>query len=157
MLKNERGGKKNLCDGCPPNEHNLMFPSPEGSITQHDNMMKRVFIPALKRAGLRQVSFHSLRHSNASIRIKKGQNLKYLSKQLGHSSVAFTLDVYRHLFEDDQEFLRKQAGLLAGVLPVKAKEETKSGSSKTVAKTVAVSKKRVANDSQPLEIFGSGG
>lgn len=137
---------------CPPNEHNLMFPSPAGSITQHDNMMKRVFIPALKRAGLRQVSFHSLRHSNASIRIKNGQNLKYLSKQMGHASVAFTLDVYGHLFEDDQEFLRKQAGLLAGAIPAK-----KSDSSKTVAKTVAVPKKRVTHNAQPLDMFGSGG
>ena len=142
---------------CPPNEHNLMFPSSEGSITQHDNMMKRVFIPALKRAGFRQVSFHSLRHSNASIRIKKGQNLKYLSKQMGHSSVAFTLDIYGHLFQDDQEFLRKQAVLLAGALPAAAKGKTKSDSSKTVAKTVAVPKKRVTRDAQPLEIFGSGG
>ncbi len=142
---------------CPPNENNLMFPSPEGSITQHDNMMKRVFIPALKRAGLRQVSFHSLRHSNASVRIKNGQNLKYLSKQMGHSSVAFTLDVYGHLFEDDQKFLREQAGLLAGVLTTQAKRKTKSGSSKTVAKTVAVQKKGSRVFAQPLENIGSGG
>ena len=141
---------------CPPNPNNLMFPSPEGSITQHDNMMKRVFIPALQKAGLRQVSFHSLRHSNASIRIKKGQNLKYLSKQMGHSSVAFTLDVYGHLFSDDQEFLRKQASLLGGVLPVRIKEATKSGSSKTVAKAVAVQKKRGYAVSQPLDSIGSG-
>jgi integrase-like protein len=134
-----------------------MFPSPEGSITQHDNMMKRVFVPTLKRAGLRQVSFHSLRHSNASIRIKKDQNLKYLSKQMGHSSVAFTLDVYGHLFEDDQEFIRKQTGLIAGALPAQAKEKTKSTSSKTVAKTVAVPKKRVTHDAQPLDLIGSGG
>jgi integrase len=127
---------------CPPNEHNLIFPSPEGSITQHDNMMKRVFIPTLQKAGLRQVSFHSLRHSNASIRIKRGQNLKYLSKQMGHSSVAFTLDVYGHLFADDHQFLREQASLLAGALPTKAGEMTKSGSSKTVAKAVAVQRKR---------------
>ena len=127
-----------------------MFPSPQGNITQHDTMMKRVFIPALKRAGLRQVSFHSLRHSNASIRIKNGQNLKYLSKQMGHASVAFTLDVYGHLFEDDQEFLRKQAGLLAGALPAGTKEKIKSGSSKTVAKTVAVSKKGLRVMRNPL-------
>jgi integrase len=116
---------------CPPNEHDLIFPSPEGSITQDDNMMKRVFIRALEKAELRQVSFHSLRHSNASIRIKQGQNLKYLSKQMGHASVAFTLDVYGHLFTDDQEFLREQAGLLAGALPTQVKELTKSGSSKS--------------------------
>ena len=141
---------------CPPNEKSLMFPSPEGSITQHDNMMKRVFIPTLKKAGLRQVSFHSLRHSNASIRIKKGQNLKYLSKQMGHSSVAFTLDVYGHLFANDQEFLREQAGLLAGALPTKVTPVI-SGSSKTVAKTVAVQRKRGCAVTQPIDLIGSGG
>ena len=141
---------------CPPNPHNLMFPSPEGSITQHDNMMKRVFIPALEKAGLRQVSFHSLRHSNVSIRIKKGQNLKYLSNQMGHSSVAFTLDVYGHLFADDQQFLREQAGLLAGALPPQVKEVTKIDSSKTVAKTVAVQKKGVTLSRNPLNDLVAG-
>jgi len=126
---------------CPPSTHNLMFPSPEGSITQHDNMMKRVFIPALKKAGLRQVSFHSLRHINASIRIMKGQNLKYLSKQMGHSSVAFTLDTYGHLFRDDQNFLREQTALLSGALPVQVGELESSTSSRTVAVPVAVTKK----------------
>jgi integrase len=142
---------------CLPNPHNLMFPSPEGNITQHDNIMKRVFIPALEKGNLRQVTFHSLRHSNASIRIKKGQNLKYLSKQMGHSSVAFTLDVYGHLFSDDQQFLREQADLLDGALRPQVKEVTKSGSSKTVAKAVAVQRKRGHAITQPLDLIGSGG
>jgi len=120
--------------------------------------MKRVFIPTLKKAGLRQVSFHSLRHSNASIRIKIGQNLKYLSKQMGHSSAAFTLDVYGHLFADDQKFLREQASLLSGALTPQVKEVTKSDSSKTVAKAVAVQKKGVTQiDVTPRNNFGSGG
>jgi hypothetical protein len=62
---------------------------------------------------------------------------------VGHSSVAFTLDIYGHLFEDDQEFLREQAGLLAGALPAQAKRGKKSDSSKTAAKPVAVQKKGV--------------
>jgi len=48
---------------------------------------------------------------------------------MGHSSVAFTLDVYGHLFLDDQQFLREQAGLLAGALPPQVKEVTKIDSS----------------------------
>jgi len=76
---------------------------------------------------------------------------------MGHSSVAFTLDVYGHLFEDDQEFLRKQAGLLAGALPAQAKRGKNSNSSKTVAKTVAVQKKGSRPLTQPLDMFGSGG
>ena len=60
---------------CPVNEHDLVFPSPEGYATMHTNVMKRFFYPALRRAGLPQVSFHSLRHSNASFRIHVGQNI----------------------------------------------------------------------------------
>jgi hypothetical protein len=76
---------------------------------------------------------------------------------MGHSSVAFTLDVYGHLFANDQEFLREQAGLLAGVLPALVQEVAKSGSSKTVTKTVAAPKKRGCAVTQPLDIIGSGG
>lgn len=61
---------------CPINEHDLVFPSPEGKLSQHDNVVKRYFNQALRLAGLRQVCFHSLRHSNASLRIQAGQNIK---------------------------------------------------------------------------------
>ena len=95
---------------CPANDHDVMFPSPEGSLSQHDNVIKRHFNTALRRAKLRHVTFHSLRHTNASMRIHAGQNIKYLSTQLGHSSIKITLDIYGHLF-NDEDFNRKQADL----------------------------------------------
>jgi integrase len=73
--------------------------------------MKGHFLPALWKAGLRQVSFHSLRHTNASMRIQAGQNIKYIQAQLGHSSINVTLDVYGHLF-DDANFSMQQVELL---------------------------------------------
>jgi len=78
-------------------------------------VVNRYFKPALRRAGLRVVSFHSLRHTNASMRIRAGQNIKYIQKQLGHASINTTLDIYGHLFED-MDFNRSQAQLLEGVL-----------------------------------------
>ena len=87
---------------CPISEHDLMFPSVEGQITCHDNAIKRHFNPALRKAELRHVSFHSLRHTNASLRIRAEQNIKYMSMQMGHSSVKITLDTYGHLFNDEQ-------------------------------------------------------
>lgn len=45
------------------------------------------------------------------MRILAGQNIKYISTQLGHASVKITLDTYGHLFEDD-DFNRQQVGLL---------------------------------------------
>ena len=95
----------------PMSKEDLVFPSPEGNSTCHDNMVKRHFDPALRRAGLRYVSFHSLRHTNASMRIQAGQNIKYIQTQLGHSSIKVTLDIYGHLF-NDINFNRQQVGLL---------------------------------------------
>ncbi|MBP1748832.1 MAG: Phage integrase family protein [Deltaproteobacteria bacterium] len=96
---------------CPINKDDLIFPSPTGSRTNHENATNRYFRPILRRAGLEQVSFHSLRHTNASLRIMAGQHLKYMSKQLGHSSIKITLDRYGHLFKDS-EFNKQQVGLL---------------------------------------------
>ena len=96
---------------CPVTEDDLVFPSPAGMPSQHDNVVKRYFSPALRKAGLRQVSFHSLRHTNASLRALGGQNIFYASRQLGHASINITLDIYGHLFNDAQ-YNRQQAELL---------------------------------------------
>jgi integrase len=96
---------------CPISNSDLVFPSQEGAISCHDNVVKRHFDPTLRKAGLRHVSFHSLRHTNASMRIQSGQNIKYMSTQMGHSSVKVTLDVYGHLF-NDEDFNRQQVNLL---------------------------------------------
>ncbi len=98
---------------CPVNEYDLVFPSPEGKLSQHDNVVKRYFNPALRNAGLRQVPFHSLRHTNASLRIQAGQNIKYIQSQMGHASIQVTLDIYGHLF-NDANFNRQQVELLEG-------------------------------------------
>jgi integrase len=98
---------------CPVNDHDVVFPSPEGKLSIHDNVAKRYFNEALRKAKLRQVSFHSLRHSNASLRIHVGQNIKYIQSQLGHASINITMDIYGHLF-NDANFNRQQADLLDG-------------------------------------------
>ncbi len=139
---------------CPPNVNDIMFPSPEGEISQHDNVMHRYFLPALRKAKLRQVSFHSLRHSNASLRIKARQDLKYLSHQMGHASVAFTLDVYGHLFDDDPQYYRDQAGLLSNALKMRSdgvgvQEGSNWGSTQE--------KRDSGETPKSLNLFGSGG
>jgi integrase len=98
---------------CPKNEYDSVFPSPEGFVTCHDNVIKRYFDSALRQAGLRHVTFHSLRHSNASIRIRAGQNIKYIQSQMGHASIQVTMDIYAHLFEDSN-FDRQQVELMDG-------------------------------------------
>jgi integrase len=46
------------------------------------------------KAGLPPVRFHDLRHGAATMLLAAGQNIKFISETLGHSTYAFTADVY---------------------------------------------------------------
>jgi integrase len=76
----------------------LVFSGKKGKPLDPDNMVKREFQPALTRAELRQIRFHDLRHTYASLLSNNGENIKYISEQMGHASVQVTLDRYGHLF-----------------------------------------------------------
>src|SRR5579864_1087802 len=75
----------------------MVFPSPEGSVLDPDNLSKRYFLPVVESAGLRKFRFHDMRHTFGSLLIQKGASLKYVSQQLGHSSISLTADIYGHL------------------------------------------------------------
>jgi len=87
----------------------LIFPSRTGGPLIPENLRRRVWGPALKKAKVRHVRIHSLRHFYASALIAQGENIKYISSQLGHASVAITVDRYGHLFPDER---RAAAGRL---------------------------------------------
>ncbi|MBP1601969.1 MAG: hypothetical protein H6Q06_2120, partial [Acidobacteria bacterium] len=69
----------------------------EGNPADMHNVKNRVFFRCLEKAGLRRIRFHDLRHTFASLLIQDGQSLKYVSDELGHSSIKMTADVYGHL------------------------------------------------------------
>ena len=54
------------------------------------------FEKVLKKAGIRKMTFHSLRHTYATLCIEKGMDIKTLSELLGHSDVKTTLNTYVH-------------------------------------------------------------
>ena len=63
----------------------------------HSNMVQDYFLQALKAVNLPRVRFHDLRHTNASLRLENGENIKYIQTQLGHANPTVTLNVYAHL------------------------------------------------------------
>ncbi len=79
----------------------LVFTAPRGGVLMLRNWRRRVFDPALKAAGLRELTPHELRHTAASLAIAAGANVKAVQRMLGHASAAMTLDVYSGLFDDD--------------------------------------------------------
>ena len=65
--------------------------------TVEPRTMENRFAGILKKCGLRQVNYHTTRHTFATRCVERGMDPKTLSELLGHSSVATTLDYYVHL------------------------------------------------------------
>ncbi len=64
----------------------------------------RVFHACAKKAGVKEIRMHDLRHSHASLLIDMKVDIKQISERLGHNSVKVTWDIYSHLYpEKDTE------------------------------------------------------
>jgi integrase len=74
----------------------FLFYNEVGRMVDPDHLRRRVFSKILEKAELRHIRIHDLRHTYATLRISKGDNIMDVSKQLGHASVKMTLDVYTH-------------------------------------------------------------
>jgi integrase len=53
----------------------------------------------LKRARIREVSFHQLRHACATLLFQRGTHPKLVQQLLGHASIKITMDTYSHFIE----------------------------------------------------------
>jgi integrase len=79
----------------------LVFEREEGGHIEPSYTTKGVLYPALERAGVprigergRKRDFHSFRHSFARIALEHGAEITWVQKQLGHSSITVTVDLY---------------------------------------------------------------
>jgi DNA-binding CsgD family transcriptional regulator len=78
-----------------------MFSSRRGNRVDISNLRRAVFKPAFGRAGVPWATFHTLRHTCASLLVANGYSVKQVQVYLGHANAGFTLETYIHLFSDD--------------------------------------------------------
>jgi integrase len=90
-------------------EKKPVFTTATGEGLRRSNVANRVLSPAAKAAGLvvdrdgvevPWVSFHTFRHTCASLLFDNGRNVKQVSEWLGHADPSFTLSTYVHLLDD---------------------------------------------------------
>jgi len=78
----------------------------------------RDFSRVLRLAGLDEYEYtpHSMRHHFACFHIARGKSPKWIQQQMGHSSIAVTLDIYGDWFKlhDQQAADDMGAALLSG-------------------------------------------
>jgi len=84
-------------------DDDFIFASDVGTAMIHRNVVTRGLDPAVRRAALDgpHLRFHDLRHTFASILIAAGQDIVFVSRQLGHARSSITLDSYAHLFDHE--------------------------------------------------------
>jgi integrase len=108
----------------------LLFSGRTGAHVRVSHFNDHVWKPALAAVGVipqpdsgeRYVSapehgMHALRHFYASLLLDNGENVKALSRYLGHSDAGFTLRTYTHLMPSSEERTRKAVEGLYGATP----------------------------------------
>jgi integrase len=78
----------------------LVFAQANGDYLEPD-LVSQVVIRRMRKAGIKKGSFHSLRHTLASILLSRGVPLPAVSARLGHADVNVTARIYAHAIPDD--------------------------------------------------------
>lgn len=84
-----------LCGNCYVNSdyiyvNDLGEPYKPNFVTQHFKLV-------LRKNGLREIRYHDLRHTCASLLLKSGVSMKEIQAWLGHSDYSTTANIYAHL------------------------------------------------------------
>lgn len=90
----------------------LVFTSPTGQPLRHGNFRRRVWLPALTKAGLTGVHFHDLRHTGNDFAAGTGATLREMMDRMGHSSTRAAL-IYMHASDARQRQIADSLSELA--------------------------------------------
>jgi integrase len=93
--------KKAREEGFEPADVPIVFANERGGYLRGSNFNRRVWYPIRKVAGIPDTFvFHDLRHTQASLMLAAGVDLKVIQKRLGHRDFATTANTYSHLLQN---------------------------------------------------------
>lgn len=88
----------------PKSPSDYLFPMKNGKEPLSSRVVQRIVLARAKKAGLeKRVTPHVLRHTLATTLLRRGGDIRFIQRILGHASIA-TTQIYTHL--DDAELKR---------------------------------------------------
>ena len=84
-------------------DHDYVFCTSHGTHLNPTHDMVKVLKDHLVKAGLPEIRFHDLRHSQATMLLGMKVHPKVVQEILGHSEIAVTMDIYSHVLPTMQE------------------------------------------------------
>jgi integrase len=96
----------------------LVFAGRNGSPINPKNLLRRVVQPTCRKLNLPVISWHSFRHTHATLLGEVGESLRTAQAILGHSDLKTTLNIYTHAIPESQKrAVEKVAGLVFPTVP----------------------------------------
>ena len=95
--------KKAIDEGFDPAVVPIVFANIRGGYLRGSNFDRNVWYPIRESVGIPDsFVFHDLRHTQASLMLAAGVDLKVIQKRLGHRDFATTANTYSHLLQNAQ-------------------------------------------------------
>lgn len=88
----------------------LVFASAAGDPLDYSNFRRRVWLPAIRAAGLGGLTFHDLRRANATAMVLDGVDVKTAQARLGHADPRLTLGVYAQATDEGDRLAAERLG-----------------------------------------------
>ena len=97
-----RINNKNQINESEGSEVNLINIRENGTYIQ-PRVMQHCFRIIHYKLGYKDLDYHSLRHTHATMLLSSGANIKAVQERLGHKKLDLTLDVYTHVTDEMRE------------------------------------------------------
>lgn len=95
------------------NDHGLVFAKEWGELqsnrdglgnpVQMNNIGQRQFAKLIKKAGVKKIKFHGMRHTFVTLALANGTQPHVVQRMLGHKLIEITLGIYGHVLPAMQE------------------------------------------------------
>ena len=108
VQKNKIEENKNFFGKAYSNKYLDFICVNEQGILLNPDYISAAYKKIVKKNGLPESSFHSLRHSCGSLLLAMGYNIKQIQQWLGHSNFQTTLNIYSHTEHDFKNKITEQ-------------------------------------------------